>query len=422
VGTSSLLGQRGQKPLNIGDQVPALRVDHIIQYNRENFDLHTGRPLLLDFWGTWCGSCISSMGRVEKLHKELEGQFDVLMVTDEDRQTVEAFLKRSRKFGKPLPTFPIACNNEQLHKLFDFQKIPHYVWIDPSGRVTAFTAASELTKKNLTAFINNEPFDFILKKDLKKNSKRIEGPFVRSITDTIEKSCLFYSSFSTDDLDLPLVVSENWNGNSIVQIPNTSIFNLYRIAYGTLRDSRYIYRVPFRQVKLSVKDSIRYIPLYDGVRLLKGSLYTYRFVGPSMPDSQLKTHMRADLDKCFNLEAVLKKERVQCLVLRLKDSIKIAKADKEKTAIRGHGSSNYHYISNTWMQYFVFALAESFLHNAGYPIIDETHYKGLAYFEIEADMADWKSINKALQLYSLSLTLEEREMPVLYLNEKNINP
>ena len=224
--TRSLLGQEKPKPLQLEDKVHPLRIGDLLQYHRENFRLPTGRPLLIDFWATWCGSCIFSMERVEKLHQELNGQFDVLMVTKEDKETVEAFLQRSRKFGKPLPRFPIACKDQVLSKLFAFQKIPHYAWIDPSGRVKAFTAASELTKKNLTAFLHGEPFDFICKNDFKKNSKLIAGPYVTHLEDTIEKNCLFYASLSSDPVDMFQVIAGDWNGNSVIQLPNTSIFNL----------------------------------------------------------------------------------------------------------------------------------------------------------------------------------------------------
>jgi hypothetical protein len=154
--------------------------------------------------------------------------------------------------------------------------------------------------------------------------------------------------------------------------------------------------------------------------LVKGRLFTYRFTGPATTEHQLKEYMKADLHRFFKLDAFWKTEKVECLVLRLQDSSKIAAIPKTILEKRiGHSSSSYSYTSmNNSLNFFVSELAESFLHDAGYPIIDESGYGGKAYFELEADMKDWTSVNDSLRNYSMSLTKEQRELPVLYLIER----
>lgn len=53
-----------------------------------------GKAVFLEFWATWCGPCVKSIPRMNRLAEALQGQpFVFLSVTDEDSAAVEAFRK-----------------------------------------------------------------------------------------------------------------------------------------------------------------------------------------------------------------------------------------------------------------------------------------------------------------------------------------
>lgn len=54
-----------------------------------------GRPVVLEFWATWCGGCVAAIPHLNALAKEFQGKPVVfLSVTDENPAVVRAFLKR----------------------------------------------------------------------------------------------------------------------------------------------------------------------------------------------------------------------------------------------------------------------------------------------------------------------------------------
>ena len=52
-----------------------------------------GKPVILNFWATWCAPCALEMPNIRKFYEKYPGQFDVLAVNaDEPRLDVERFV------------------------------------------------------------------------------------------------------------------------------------------------------------------------------------------------------------------------------------------------------------------------------------------------------------------------------------------
>ena len=56
------------KPLKIGDKVPDIEFKNIINYKSKTARLSDfkGKLVILDFWGTWCTSCIAAFPKMEE--------------------------------------------------------------------------------------------------------------------------------------------------------------------------------------------------------------------------------------------------------------------------------------------------------------------------------------------------------------------
>jgi peroxiredoxin len=89
-----------------------------------------GRPVLLNFWATWCPPCAEEMPGMEDLSRKVGDQAVVLAVSvDENWDLVSRFFPR----GTPLSI--VLDESKELPKKYGTEKYPESFLIDPQGRV-----------------------------------------------------------------------------------------------------------------------------------------------------------------------------------------------------------------------------------------------------------------------------------------------
>src|SRR5690606_31843548 len=96
-------GQIEIKPLKIGDTIPEELWSLPMQVvnhptGKDTITLNDYRDkklIILDFWATWCGSCIASMPYMHELETEMTTQVKLLPVTFQDKKTIRDFLNKS---------------------------------------------------------------------------------------------------------------------------------------------------------------------------------------------------------------------------------------------------------------------------------------------------------------------------------------
>jgi thiol-disulfide isomerase/thioredoxin len=152
--------QQGSKyalnKLSIGDKVPDLVFDQVLNGERLPVALSAfkGKAVILDFWGTWCGSCISSFPKMEKLQSKFGRNLKILFVNDSKADSlaqIVAFLDRRVKEGQGLK-IPVVYERDFISAMFPHRAYPHYVWIGADRRVAAVTGSTEVNEVNLARF------------------------------------------------------------------------------------------------------------------------------------------------------------------------------------------------------------------------------------------------------------------------------
>lgn len=150
-----LYAQSPVKALQVGDRVPEafwttprnfMADGKVVQRNMEQF---RGKPLIIDFWATFCIPCIKGMPEQKRLSGLFQNEVNIVSVTPESAKLVATFYSSNRN---PLGSaFISIVDDQELNRLFLHNKIPHLVWIDKQGIVRNTTEGDALSEGNIRA-------------------------------------------------------------------------------------------------------------------------------------------------------------------------------------------------------------------------------------------------------------------------------
>ena len=160
------LAQRRPDPgLHSGQLVPDVELTGLINYPKQQLNLSAlkGKVVLLDFWSSWCTGCLVKFPLSDSLQREFDDDLQIVLVNSKDtRDTRAKVLEVLKRFSSADKAFilPTVVEDTVLSRLFPHRLLPHYIWIDRSGRLTAVTSSDELSRESVLSMIrNNKPPD-----------------------------------------------------------------------------------------------------------------------------------------------------------------------------------------------------------------------------------------------------------------------
>ncbi len=116
------------------ETAPSLKL-HDLKGAQHSLEDYRGKPVLLNFWATWCVPCAAEMPLLSEMQKQYQGKvlFIAASIDDEDmKPQIEAFIKKHQ--GDALTVMMGAT----LDSLDDFgvnQGMPGTVFIDAEGKI-----------------------------------------------------------------------------------------------------------------------------------------------------------------------------------------------------------------------------------------------------------------------------------------------
>jgi thiol-disulfide isomerase/thioredoxin len=99
-----------------------------------------GHPLLVNFWGTYCGPCKIEMPWLEEFHKKYAGQgFEVVGVTYDSEVGKDKIARDTKQLGV---TYPILLSDSKSEKdyLSGSEVLPMSFYVDRTGKIIEVTA------------------------------------------------------------------------------------------------------------------------------------------------------------------------------------------------------------------------------------------------------------------------------------------
>jgi cytochrome c biogenesis protein CcmG/thiol:disulfide interchange protein DsbE len=115
---------------------------------------YRGRPVVLDFWATWCAPCKASMPHLDAMQKRYEEHGLVVLGLSVDAMDARAVRRYTQRMGV---TFPMAIANERvLNQYGPIRLIPTTIFINRKGemirRVTGYIDAETMESYVLELF------------------------------------------------------------------------------------------------------------------------------------------------------------------------------------------------------------------------------------------------------------------------------
>ncbi len=117
--------------------------------NRVDVDqIVAGRPIVLNFWATWCGPCLEEWPTLERLHEQLGEQVAFLLVSDESLQDLTAFVTDRGT------TAPVCRSVGPVPEALDADGVPATFVLDRSRRIAArVVGAADWSHPSAVAFV-----------------------------------------------------------------------------------------------------------------------------------------------------------------------------------------------------------------------------------------------------------------------------
>jgi thiol-disulfide isomerase/thioredoxin len=144
IGLSAAPIQAQMMVVKQGEQLPTLSLNYL----GKQPDL-TGKPLLVEFWATWCPPCRTSIPHLNEIYAKYKAKgLQIVGITDENEATV-------KKFQKQIPMdYNVAINTPgSIYEQFGIKAIPTAFLVNKSGKIVWTGHPMDLTEGEIQSVL-----------------------------------------------------------------------------------------------------------------------------------------------------------------------------------------------------------------------------------------------------------------------------
>ncbi|MEO6633296.1 MAG: TIGR03435 family protein [Mucilaginibacter sp.] len=369
-----------------GEAVPDITFKTILnsQVKTANLSALKGKVVLIDFWATWCGSCIVAMPHLQQLQQKYPGKLQIITVTDETAKRTGQFLS-----SRPSNLWFAIDTGREITKLFPHQLIPHDVLISADGKLIANTSPELVTDKVIDSLLNNQQVHLAEKKDNTMDYEEIIKEYFFAADTVKNRFSMLPEIKGAPGLSTIWLMDSTFNGRRLTCL-NLGLTALYQIANNNFPYSRTIDKTPKTPKE----------PVYclDIIVEKKGTLLPV---------------LQKELAKRFDLKAQIEPQTKEVYVLKLNDTAKFKSIPINTTGKRTYYSRH----GEIDQQDMTMADFAGYLESYGIakliPVIDETKSTGKFDIKFSFQPENPASLTKILTDMGLSLEKQERKVDML---------
>lgn len=404
-------------PLTIGDRVPDVKFNEVLNapYTNTSLASATDKLLLIDFWATWCSSCISEFPKLDSLQHQFGDSLRILLVNnpysgDTKESIVKFFGNRKNSSGKKM-ALAVIEQGEQLGKMFPHTFIPHTVWIY-KGKVKAITSSAAINAAVIRDILGDRPVRLEFKEDQMDFNPSL--PLLQAGNGGTNASVLSRSVFTAYLPGVGTPSGVSISGDSALRrryFVNMPLLRLYSFVFNDL---------PSNRVILEGNIASGLITIVADSAWKAGHYYCYELTVPfSTSREQIRRCMQKDLDSYFGLYSRMERRLIDCYALVLTgDSMAFQSKGVKKAQGLLKNDAGIQTMYCQPLSIFTDAL------NRQYPgftlrpvVLDETGYTGLADLELKIkDLQDLAALRKVLQPVGLDIISCKREINMLIIS------
>jgi thiol-disulfide isomerase/thioredoxin len=400
------------RPLSVGDKVPDIEFTLLNSpIGKARLSDFKGKLVILDFWATWCTSCIQSFPKMEALQEKFKDNLKVLLVnssiaTGDDEKNIATFFKNREKMGKKI-SLPTIVNDSVIVSLFEHKAIPHYVWISSDGKVMAITSGDYVKAENIETALSGAELKLPVKKDDFDKEKVL-------FEDGNEVNYVHRSLLTGYRGELPSLshVSYNKEGKiTRILFTNSSLIGMVEKAY-----PKTITYATANRIVLDVNDENKFKRDPDWETWKYDNTYCYELIVPPCDLDQARIYMTEDLNRFFGLHVSAVTRQLDCLVLTHNGKpVKAISKGGDKATNMFDENDEIKFIRN----YPIEVLIAKLNNILKMPVLDESNFKQNLDAAFVKDLTELGSLRKVLQDYGFDLVKEKREIEVLVISNKS---
>ncbi|WP_257670009.1 TlpA family protein disulfide reductase [Parapedobacter tibetensis] len=396
----------GIQALQIGDPIPEEVWNMPLQVvnhpeGKETITLadYKGKLILLDFWATWCSSCVAQFPKLEQLQQKHADSFNVLLVSNQREKEVLPYFERYKSRNNVKLALTSAIDAKNIETYFPFISVPHYAWIGSNGTVLAITGAAEIGTAQFSQLLRNRVPNIPTKKDIDTGKPLFMGDDLP--LDQLQQYSIFIKGYHSG---VGTGIGPR-KTNGIVHgkyLSNYSIYNLYAVTVKEIFPD-------FNKARcvLEVEDTAS-IVISQSEPFNRDKYHSYELIVPVGIADSLHHIMLSELNRYTGYNGRIEKRKIRCLVIERNGTNTLASIETGGGQPIESLIKHWNWAKDNGTECYPEAI----------PLIDESHYTGLLPKEI-VRITETERLNAALIPYGLKITEAERELDMFVLSDKN---